>query len=850
MMPTPAAASASAILLSPESLSAAGRTAEKLSLPALQSKMKCDPEGYEAELRLLYRLFESSLDLFRHQSALRPSSDPSLAKDLGDLAMFLAHVTPFYPDKLANFPRQMADLLRVDSRALPSSLRCHLAQALILLVNRKIIDIEETLELFMDLQILGDRTLRKLAFSHVVHNIRRMNQKHKNETKNRKLQNILFLMLQGEEEQRAKRSLVILCDLHRRRVWFDDRTANAICTACFHSSSRIMISALSFLLGYEQIEEEDDSEASSSEDDTTSQQPITLSREAIYKANHKGTAASKKKKKAKLQRVIRNMKRQQRITSQSNSSSYYSPLTHLKDAQGFAEKLFSRLQRCNERFEDRMMMLKVIARTVGLHRLILLNFYPFLQKYVQPHQRDVTDLLAAAVQACHDMVPPDAVEPLFKQIVNQFVHDRSRTEAIAVGLNVVREICMRMPLLMNEDLLQDLVLYKKSHEKAVSSAARSLITLFREICPSLLVKKDRGRPVNPKARPKAYGEVSIATDVPDIELLEHVDNSMTDGSDAEASASDLDDEYDSDAGPEKEDASLEDEEEADEVSDEKNEDEREEDLGNSDNINGEEDDGDDLDDDIDENAAYDEYDSDTKEDVDLSDDNMDISSELDISGKKSSNDICDDDDLSNHECASDDNDEIKEGEKAKSQKRKFADYVGQLNTSESSLRALKRLTMAKMSQKASDETDGILSNEDFQRIKELKAKKEAKLVMVQQGLLRKGIDSKVSSFKIPSSEQLSIKPVDPAMLEVHIKRKLSKDERLALVRAGREDRGKYQARTAVKQKKTGGLSNRQKEHKKKMPLAAKRAKVARSRQEKKQRQRRSGKQFQGRKAWK
>lgn len=35
--------------------------------------------------------------------------------------------------------------------------------------------------------------------------------------------------------------------------------------------------------------------------------------------------------------------------------------------------------------------------------------------------------------------------------------------------------------LMNEDLLQDLVLYKKSHEKAVSTAARSLITLFREV---------------------------------------------------------------------------------------------------------------------------------------------------------------------------------------------------------------------------------------------------------------------------------------------------------------------------------------------------------------------------------
>lgn len=34
---------------------------------------------------------------------------------------------------------------------------------------------------------------------------------------------------------------------------------------------------------------------------------------------------------------------------------------------------------------------------------------------------------------------------------------------------------------MTEELLQDLALYKKSHEKAVSIAARSLIALFREV---------------------------------------------------------------------------------------------------------------------------------------------------------------------------------------------------------------------------------------------------------------------------------------------------------------------------------------------------------------------------------
>lgn len=58
------------------------------------------------------------------------------------------------------------------------------------------VDIGETLALFMELQTLGDRPLQKLAFSHVIHTIRRMNQKHKNEAKNRSLQNILFPMLQ------------------------------------------------------------------------------------------------------------------------------------------------------------------------------------------------------------------------------------------------------------------------------------------------------------------------------------------------------------------------------------------------------------------------------------------------------------------------------------------------------------------------------------------------------------------------------------------------------------------------------------------------------------------------------
>jgi hypothetical protein len=57
-------------------------------------------------------------------------------------------------------------------------------------------------------------------------------------------------------------------------------------------------------------------------------------------------------------------------------------------------------------------------------RLLLLNFYPFLQRYVAPHTRDVPQVLAALVGAVHELVPPDMLSPVLRQLVDQFVHDR------------------------------------------------------------------------------------------------------------------------------------------------------------------------------------------------------------------------------------------------------------------------------------------------------------------------------------------------------------------------------------------------------------------------------------------
>ena len=57
-------------------------------------------------------------------------------------------------------------------------------------------------------------------------------------------------------------------------------------------------------------------------------------------------------------------------------------------------------------------------------------------------------------QAVHDLVPPDALAPVLKQLADQFINDRTRPEAMAVGLKTVRELAARSPLIMTPDLLQ------------------------------------------------------------------------------------------------------------------------------------------------------------------------------------------------------------------------------------------------------------------------------------------------------------------------------------------------------------------------------------------------------------
>ena len=149
-------------------------------------------------------------------------------------------------------------------------------------------------------------------------------------------------------------------------------------------------------------------------------------------------------------------------------------------------------------------------------------------------------LLQFTAQAAHDMLPPDTVETSLKAIVNNFVTERNSAEVMAVGLNAVRELSARCPLVMTSELLTDLAEYKTYKDKGVMMASRSLIQLFRTLAPDLLHKKDRGKPTEATllAKRKEFGETSAVDFIPGAEILEEEEG--------DEDAEDDDDEEDSD----------------------------------------------------------------------------------------------------------------------------------------------------------------------------------------------------------------------------------------------------------------------------------------------------------------
>ena len=254
--------------------------------------------------------------------------------------------------------------------------------------------------------------------------------------------------------------------------------------ASLADNEKVILGGVRFFLGGDKEREE-------LEDESSDEEAVDMGR-----IKHQMAINKKNKKKARMMdNAVATVKKKERKKKQPHPLNF-SAFHLLHDPQGFAEALFSKhLQNTRSKLnlEQKLLVLQLVSRLVGLHKLTVISLYSYFLKYLTPRQPSVTSFMASLAQATHNLVPPDVLEPLVQKIANEFVSEAAAAEVASAGLNAIREICVRQPLAMNDTLLQDLVMYRKSKDKGVMMAAKGLLSLYREVGADMLKKRDRGK---------------------------------------------------------------------------------------------------------------------------------------------------------------------------------------------------------------------------------------------------------------------------------------------------------------------------------------------------------------------
>jgi len=316
---------------------------------------------------------------------------------------------------------------------------------------------------------------------------------------------------------------------------------------------------------------------------------------------------------------------------------------------------------------------------------------------------------------------------------------------------------------MTEDLLRDLSQYKKARDKPVATAARALIALFRELAPSLLEKKDRGKGADLEKSVKAYGTKVVSERVDGAELLqlERIKRKRL-VAEIETMTEFEEEDNDDDDGN----------------------------INSNSNSNSNSDD-----------EEEDEENSEEVEDIELSENELEENDILPVKKKMRAN--------GKLTLA-----ELKRRNKiAVLKAKKVAEREEKLEEEE-------QLRM--MEEENPIEQEKIFGDEDFNKIKALRmqSKLDENLDKMGAKKVKKAAETDLTRLVMRKADRASERRVNPdALAAIGIRRAHDKASRLATVLAGRED-NEFGSSTARRLKKTGGASNKEKAKKKQLPLAA------------------------------
>ena len=439
-----------------------------MDLPLYQDKIKRDKTLYREEFLKFLNVFIPKFNTFLQSPA-------QINKSMKEVIIFLSHLSHIFTKELSFLPKQLKELLEHSHAIIQPDIRLGIIEGFNLMRKKDIISPIDILPLFFQLLTLQDKELRQKIQDIIVNDLQRVNEKAKNHGVNKFMRNKCGEMLQNPNFKAARKTLNIIVLLYKKKVWNDDKTVNVIAQACYNKDSKIAYAAAKFFLSeYEEQDEESENEMGD----------LKQKFKLLGKGNNKKT----KKRKEKIKTLMKAVERREHRKAKVKENKDFMPIDLINDPSTLCEKMYDRIKgiKNKKHYKLKIVLIRLIGRIAGRHKIIINNFFPFCATLVRPKQDELSTILAAVIEAVHHMVSSQDLTPIINELFDYFICESFPPQYITIGVNTLREMVGRCHSALKVHQFSIISDLKKVKNKSVSTAVRAFINMCRDVCPQLL----------------------------------------------------------------------------------------------------------------------------------------------------------------------------------------------------------------------------------------------------------------------------------------------------------------------------------------------------------------------------